>query len=180
MRIVTEAGEIQQLLQQWEHQMVAAGAQAVERTIGWPGGSRKITVRWLEHPGFWVAFDQDGHHYWNPCGLDSPLKHKEPKTVCDISIPIAGEVKQIRGAFTEDAGRYFIVHRGGIGRGGNPRGMTRESFFQHFSGETIYLGRKNRAAVVAEISGNTFLQDFAGFLQEYDRLRGLLKTNRPA
>jgi hypothetical protein len=182
MRLITDPGEIQALLRRWKDETMAAGARTVVRTIGWPGGSRMVTMYWLASPGFWVAFEQDGNHYWNPCGLQSPLEHKEPHTVCDISIPVAGEVKQIRCAFTEDGGHSFIIHRGGIGRGGNPRGMTREAFFQHFRGETTYLGRKDRVAVVAQIGSKTFFQDFAGFLQEYQRLKDLLKqqVNRTA
>lgn len=178
MRTITVPNEVAACLDDWKQAIMAAEPISAQRSIGWPGGSRTITMHWIPTKGFWVAFDEDGDHYWNPCGLESPLQSREPKTVCDISVPKFDLNKRVRCAFGSVGNRRFILHRGGLGRGGLSHGMTRGVFFQHFGGENTYLDGSDKVAIVAELGSSTFLDDLAGFLNEYKRLRDILLTSQ--
>ena len=130
-----------------------------------------------EPQGFYAAFnDEESNRWWNGFGTTMPNgKNTLPLTV-EINVPHTGIDRRIGGVFIEHpaSDHRFLAHRGKIG--GGRKGISKERFFDLYSGESITARDGDRETEVFPIGGmedDALAEHLSEFIHEVQRIKSL-------
>lgn len=102
----------------------------------------------------------------------APRQNSMLPIVCEINPPLEGLDKRVQGAFACDNGHIWLLHRGKIG-GGKP-GIGRKLFFENYLGEVREISN-DRFAIIGDINSPDFIERVKNFVQEVERIKGLMQ-----
>lgn len=113
VRPLTDAAELRRGFEQLVTR-VASGAQTVQSTLAWPGGSRESAVYWRSADDLWARLaPQDAEDRYDCAyGIGDPRAARQD-IVCKTSIPFAGVNRRLEGALVrDDDGVLYLAHTG--------------------------------------------------------------------
>jgi HNH endonuclease len=184
LRVVTDAGEIREAYRILARRL-QKGALAFNRTVGWAGGNRRVTVHWHRRHRFWAALSPhiNRNHYWIGFGLQDPRKHPDRvlNITCEVNPPHQGIDRRCGGIFLRGSARNILLcHTGKVGGGGE--GIGKHSFLHHYPGKmqpVKWTGDKKsstmRVVVLGKIDGSELLPNLARFIVDVDAFKESVK-----
>lgn len=177
LQIISDPNRLQPYQQQFIDELDRAQTSMIHCLISWRPEYEEADVRWSSKLDMWWYSKPIGNRWWNVFGIGQPISYKTVSIVCEINIPIRGITRNIAGAFIEDEDkRVFVSHRGNRWGGGR-RGITKELFWQNYSGRSEVVddgGRHARVAIIAEIGNPKLPSDIATFVNWVARTKGLI------
>lgn len=150
--------------------------------IGHPNGHFEAQVYWMSSAGLWAYFGfppdekSPGKRHWNVFGLGKPSD--SVSIMCEINPPVRGIDRRSAGAFGEDRGELYVLHRGHFNafRGRIPNDFTRSQF----NGTWISVAdgdRNSEFLKVGKFSGHDFVGALRNFVFEAGQLKSAYKRS---
>ena len=183
MRILTDERQIASTQKTFEEVVAGVSDECIQVDIGHPNGHLKDQVYWVSSAGLWAYFGFPPNEklpdkrYWNVFGLGKPAE--SISIMCEINPPVRGIDRRPAGAFAEDGGELYVLHRGNFNafRGRIPNAFTRS----YFNGTWISVAdgdRDSELLKVGELSGRDFVGALRNFVAEAGRLKSAYKRSR--
>jgi len=119
LNVLSEPDAIQQAFNQLRGRWIE-GAEPLDRSVGWQGGSGTFTVWWRKDERMWAVLEESTEegHYWCGFGTQDATETKELIPVCEINPPISGVNKHLGGQFVRDYwGPIYFASTGNVGGG---------------------------------------------------------------
>ncbi len=180
---LTEPADIDAAVQVvWDN--IRPGAEPVENTIGYQGGSFRHTVYWYAHLHMWTILSPmlTVNQFWFAFGNQDPNLHRSLSITCEINIPREGFNRRIAGAFARDhQGNIYLTHSGNL-RGGR-QGVGRTSFVAFYPGdnrETIFWpdNKTTEVIVIGQIYDPQLLGKIKCFVDQADAFKEAATTGQ--
>jgi len=177
LQIISDPSKLQSYQKRFIDELDRVQTSTVHCFISWRPEYEEADVRWSSKLNLWWYSKPLENRWWNVFGIGQPVSYESLGITCEINIPMRGIDRNIAGAFTEDGDkRIFISHRGNRWGGGR-KGITKELFWQNYSGHSEVIddgGRYARVAIIAEIGNPKLPSDITTFVNWVARTKGLI------
>lgn len=178
--VISDNREIVKLHQQFHKQLDEHLTKKIRCLVGYQGGSNEDMVKYYEGLDLWLIAQELSNKYWNGFGVGKPVEKGSNSLVCEINFSYGGGDRRIAGVFAkDDHGRIFILHRGNIG--GGRKGVGRNSFVEHFDGDSIRAmdgDRPTDFCLVGELGNAPFHEQLGTFVHEVSRIKSLITSGK--
>lgn len=174
---LTDRGEITSVIASLRYALLDHASAREGATIGWPGGSRRLTVYWRRER-FWLQFSDDKSTHLLLCGTDNPAKATNLAITCEINTPREGVNRKCAGALLRDiGGQVYLAHSGRIGGAG----IAPEAFARGYAGanwQAVQWPDDSRSEmhVIAPLDSPRLMVQLAYFVHEVRRLKSALRA----
>jgi hypothetical protein len=174
---LTDRDEITAAIASLRFRLLDNASVREDANIGWPGGSRRLTVYWRRER-FWLHFSDEKSVHLLLCGTDNPAKAASLAITCEINTPREGINRKCAGALLRDiAGNVYLAHSGRIGGAG----IAPEAFARGFAGANWQSVQwpddsQSEMHVIAPLDGPRLAVQLAYFVHEVRRLKAALRA----
>ncbi len=177
MRILADEDAITGAQKAFEQAVSSVADERIQTDIGHPNGHLEAQAYWVSSVGLWAYFGfpsdekSPSKRYWNVFGLEKPSD--SVSIMCEINPPVRGIDRRPAGAFAEDGGELYVLHRGNFNafRGRIPNAFTRSNF----NGTWISAADGDRDSELLKV-GKLPSHDFVGSLRNFVVEAGRLKS----
>ena len=171
MRILADEDEITKAQCGFKEAVTKAASRKIKTKIGHRGRDRTVSVYWVRAADLWACFDwvYGEKRYLNLFGLGKPSA--SVSIACEINTPIRGIDRKIAGAFAEDRGEIYLLHRGKFTAHG---GITKKFVYENFMGTCISASdddQNSKFLRVGKLSAPRFVDDLHKFVTEVVRVK---------
>ena len=187
LKIVSDPDKLQKYQNQFIAQLNNTRTSVIPHCrISWRPDYIDAEVSWSSKLNLWwysrlvsgsKRHGSQPNRWWNVFGIDKPTPNQPLHIDCEINPPTGGINRNIAGAFAEDENnRVFVVHRGNRWGGGR-KGITKELFWNNYSGRSEIVndgGRQTRVAIITELGNPSLPPDIAAFVNWAYRTKGLV------
>jgi hypothetical protein len=179
MKTLKTKEKIAQVQEQFQNRFIDAADTTIEVHVGWRPETVLRTVNYISEHDIWTYSrlrDSNDNRYRNVFGIGKPAKGSAVPIDCLIAIPIDGIDRRIGGGFArDDDGNIYIFHRGKIG--GGKKGVGKDAFFMHYSGEVQRIvdgDQWNSVVVIGNLDAPDLIEKVSSFVHEVRRIKDVL------
>lgn len=176
MDAITDRRQIEEAYAEFAR-VVSEGGVAIQRMVGYQGGSELADLLWYEDLQLWVLLQPDRieTRYWCAFGVDDPRPASMLGITCEINPPKEGVDRRCAGLFARDqGGNLILAHSGKIG--GGRAGIGKEAFLTHLGDSDIVAvnfsgGGEYDYVAIGRVNNPDFLQRLATFVHTVGRFK---------
>lgn len=174
---VTQKSAVAKAFTQISNKIRLAAGVTVKHTVGAPGGSDELRVRWIPKLNIWVCaqpYSSRRSRHWIGYGLVDPRTTSSGLNIrVETALPPSGINRRIAGLLARDAnGNVYLLHSGKIG--GGKQGFGKTFFWQHYGGDAAKVRFEDGDlgyALIGCIADGDFLERVADFVHGVDAMR---------
>jgi hypothetical protein len=172
LRIIEDELAVRRYAQQFLKTLKSYVTHRWSMTLGYPGGSFRARLNWLESLGIWYCTKpKEAEVHWQAFGAGKP-RGLAAAITCEINLPRKGIDRRVTGALAHDAeGRIYIVHRGRLG---GKKGAGKTAFEKYYRGVWTCMDEGDSSstiAVVASLQNPRCARQVAQFVQKVEKIK---------